>query len=149
VMRVEYHGRYTAVYRYWIDLERDSATLKYSSDLGGYSTTFVVSNQLTSGIWLPCGWTVIELRRGKEIRTDSVVVSAALHTTLPDEEFILKPVPGMFVEEYEHFREAETGDSSHRRTNYRLNANGERTEQSKRFYHYNKTTGRVREGIIP
>ncbi|HEX5222869.1 MAG TPA: hypothetical protein VFZ59_25155 [Verrucomicrobiae bacterium] len=148
ILRVEYRKRYSQTRRYWVDVERDSAVIKYTLELGDLLTTCNITNGLISGRWLPQSWTATSVRGRKLYETEAMVVSrTTLFTNIASEVFVLKPTEGMFVQEYEYYREPVTRDRSYRMYRYRLASGGKRAEPSGRFYHYNEETGRIRKGL--
>ena len=149
VLRVEYRKRYSTTTRYWIDVEHDSSVIKYTVELGDLLTTCSITNGLATGRWLPQSWFTTSVRGRKLQRTEAMMVArTTLFTNISSDVFVLKPTEGMFVQEYEYYREPVTRDRSYRMRRYRLASGGERAEQSGRFYHHNEETGRIREGDI-
>lgn len=132
VLRVDYSKYYDQTTRYWIDLEYDSAIVKFTTELrGSYGTICNIQYESTAGFWLPQRWTMTNFFDG---RTNNTVAIAVTETALPkkiaSDRFVLKPLPGMHVEEVALSRDPLSRELVVQRSYYRLNTDGSKGEQS-------------------
>ena len=133
VLRVDYSKYYDQTTRYWIDLEQDSAIVKYTTELrGSYGTICNIQYGSTAGFWLPQRWTTTNFHDGRTNNTVTIAVTdTVLPTEIASERFVLTPLPGMYVEEEELSRDSLTRELVVQKSYYRLNANGDKSEQSR------------------
>lgn len=134
ILRVEFKKDYSLTTHYWVDLERDSAIVRYTSDLGGEQVMILeVDYQEAGGTWLPNHWTTLyKTWSGRVARTnltESVAVAEVKRLTdISGERFVLKPSPGMYVLEYQFDYDATTSEFITDRSGYLLTPSGDRTE---------------------
>lgn len=128
------HGGYRATNHYWVDLERNSAIVKYTGKLGESGSNGSVLNieyGLTDGVWLPTRWTRTYIGvYGRKGVTESVTVSeTARLSNVSNETFVVKPSPGMQVVEYEYSRDSQSKELLVQETSFVQNPDGSRGEQ--------------------
>ena len=132
VLRVDYSKYYDQTSRYWVDLEHDSAIVKFTTELrGSYGTICNIEYGSTAGFWLPQRWTTTNFHDGRTNNTVTIAVTeTALPTKIASDRFVLKPLPGMHVEEVELNRDPLTRELVVQKSYYRLHADGSKGEQS-------------------
>ena len=71
------------------------------------------------------------MRKGTTFLTQSIAVSeTTILTNVAPEVFVLKPLPGMYVQEDDYTRDPQTKGLVVYRSNNRLNRDGSKSEQS-------------------
>ena len=133
LLRVDYDAGYTLITRYWVDLERDSAIVKITSELNsGYVSISSIQYGLTGGIWLPNHWTTTTFgNRGMTNHVGSFSVSEVTPLSrIAGESFVQNQSTRMYVWETELSRDPRTRELVVEDSWYRLRADGSKSEQS-------------------
>jgi len=135
IMRDDFNDRNIVTKnRYWIDLENESAIVKFTHQLGGNPgdiSTCTIQYGVTAGIWLPNHWTTIYKSKARTYLTESIAVSeTTILRNIEPENFVLNPSAGMHIQEDDYRRDPQTKGLVVYTSSYRLNPDGSKSGQS-------------------
>lgn len=137
VLRVDDYENtsYRATNHYWVDLERDSAVVKFTSQLG---TAIVADLEIeyvsVGGGWLPAKWTRNYSVEGVKRLVETIrVEEARQHDDLPADLFVLSPTANMRVREYEYTRSKESNEMLVMEHDYTMDASSNKSQVSSRL----------------
>ena len=135
VLRVDdFENGYSATNRYWVDLSRASAIVRYESQIGssnGNTSATEIAYKPVEDTWLPSGWQRTASVRGVTKVVESARVTAiGLQKAFSNELFILSPTTGMFVKEYHYGgRDTVSKEIQVTDTQYLITQSGMKTNQ--------------------